>query len=80
MERFSIQTREGELLTDYEGSNGDGNECLVRMEGSCMWLQRSHATTNVAQVKVLQCPPLHAEVVRGPRNCEIAQRNEQLRF
>jgi len=48
-----------QFLTNDEGSDGDGNECLMRMKGSSMWLQRSDATTNVAQVKVLQCRPLH---------------------
>lgn len=47
------------ILTDDEGSDGDGDECLMRMKGSSMWLHLSDATPNVAQFKMLQRRPLH---------------------
>lgn len=40
-------------LTDDVGSDSDGNECLVRMEGSSMRLIRYDATSYVTEIKML---------------------------
>lgn len=46
-------------LTDDVGSDCDGDESLVRMEGSSVRLQRPHAAPHMAKIQVLQRRPLH---------------------